>query len=557
MHRPFVRLALALALSACGSSAPEAPTPPPTSAAPSPATPPATTEAATRPRIVVALVYDQLGTWVLDAHRARLDPSGAIRRTIDRGVYAHHVVYDYAGTYTAPGHAAIYTGAAPWQSGIPSNRIWDRERSLRLSALDDGTHGLLGRGSVHASPSRLAAESVADVLERESGGTAVTVSLAMKDRSAVLPGGQHPDACFWLDPRAGGFTTSTYYASELPAWVSAWQAEHPLAATMHVWEPEDAASLASLGPDDVAGEGAYGWGTTFPHDPSAPGSIGEPDAYLSTPASTEHLLAFAREAVRRLHVGEDDRPDLLAISIATTDYIGHAFGPESWEYVDGLIRVDRAVGAFLDELEREHGPIAVLVTADHGIAPLVERARMRGHEQAIRWTSEHELELLRAHLVATLGPGEWVDGWVQPYVYLAPGPELDRARAEASAYLRARPGVDRVLDTRDAAALRASGDPVDALVGRSIPSPAPGDLYVVPSEWSVAEEELESASGTSHGSPWIYDREVPVLFSGPGVAHALHDEPGLAQARTATTIAHLLGVSAPALADPSPLPGAP
>ena len=506
---------------------------------------------------MVTLVYDQLASWVLQRHRDRLDPQGALRRTMARGTYLHRVAYDYAGTYTAPGHAAIYTGAAPWQSGIPSNRVWDRARRFRASAMDDGVHPLLGRPSVFASPARLTAESVADVLERESGGSALTVSLAMKDRSAVLPGGQHPDACLWLDPRAGGFTTSTYYASELPPWVRAWQAEHTLASTMHVWEPEDPDALASLGPDGATGEGAYGWGATFPHDPAAPASIGEPDAYLSTPASTAHLLAFAREAVRALGVGADAQPDLLAISIATTDYIGHAFGPESWEYVDGLVRVDREAGALLEELEREHGELAVLITADHGVAPLVERARERGHAGAVRWTSEHELELLRSHLDATLGPGTWVDGWVQPYVYLTDGPGRERARAAALAWLAARPGIDRAVDTRQAEALRASTHPIDALIGRSLPSPPPGEIYVVPSEWSVAEEELESESGTSHGSPWLYDREVPVLFSGPGVAHTEVDEDGISQARIATTIARLLGVAAPALADPAPLPGAP
>jgi hypothetical protein len=502
---------------------------------------------------VVTLVYDQLASWVLELHRDRLDPNGALRRTIDRGTYVHRVAYPYAGTYTAPGHAAIYSGASPWQSGIPSNRVWDRDRRARVSAMDDGVHPLIGRETSFASPLRLTSETVADVLERETHGAALTVSLAMKDRSAVLPGGQHPDACFWLDPRAGGFTTSSYYAPALPPWIAAWQAAHPLAATMRVWEPEDPESLATLGPDDSPGEGAYGWGRTFPHDPSSPESIGEPDAYLSTPASTEHLLAFAREAVRELGVGDDAQPDLLAISIATTDYIGHAFGPESWEYVDGLVRVDRAVGALLDELERDHGEIAVLITADHGVAPLVERARTRGHGDAIRWTSEVELELLRAHLNEVLGPGDHVDAWVQPYVYLSPGADLDRARAEAIAFLRARPGIARVVDTREGEALRTSADPMDVLVGRSFTSPPPGELYVIPSEWSVAEEELEREAGTSHGSPWRYDREVPVLFSGPGVAHLESDEIDVSQARVATTIAHMLGVSAPALADPMPL----
>ena len=514
--------------------------------------------ASARPRIVVTLVYDQLASWVLELHRGRLDPAGGIRRTIARGTYVHRVAYDYAATYTAPGHAAIYSGAAPWRSQVLSNRVWDRARSARLSTIDDGEHVLLGRASAFASPACFVAESIADVLERESAGAAITVSIAMKDRSAVLPGGQHPDACFWLDPRAGGFTTSTWYAATLPLWIDAFHAAHPLAETMQVWTPEDPAMLlAALGPDDAPGEGAYGWGATFPHDPSSPEAIGAPDAYLSTPASTEHLLAFAREAVRALDVGTDMQPDLLAISIATPDYIGHAFGPESWEYVDGLVRVDRAVGALLDELERERGPIAVLITADHGIAPLVERSRSRGHADAVRWTSEHELELLRAHLTETLGSGDWVDAWVQPYLYLSRGVDRDRVSAAIVTYLSARPAMARVIDTRDAAVLRASADPIDALIGRSIATPAPGEIYVVPSEWSVAEEELSADTGTSHGSPWTYDREVPVIFSGPGVAQGETDEDGITHARIATTIARLLGVSPPALADLRSLPGAP
>ncbi|MBL0220260.1 MAG: hypothetical protein IPQ07_41120 [Myxococcales bacterium] len=202
----------------------------------------------------------------------------------------------------------------------------------------------------------------------------------------------------------------------------------------------------------------------------------------------------------------------------------------------------------------------MLITADHGIAPLVERSRARGHADAIRWTSEVELELLRAHLRETLGAGAWVEAWVQPYLYLtesARGAERDRVVAAISEFLLARPGVARVVDTRQAEALRGSSDPIDGLVGRSIPSPPPGELYVVPSEWSVAEEELERESGTSHGSPWTYDREVPVVFSGPGIAHADVADSGLSQARTATTIARLLGVPAPALADPDPLAGSP
>ena len=115
--------------------------------------------------------------------------------------------------------------------------------------------------------------------------------------------------------------------------------------------------------------------------------------------------------------------------------------------------------------------------------------------------------------------------------------------------VRARPKRRTISTVRSAGGEKSTG----TNARRSFTSPPPGELYVIPSEWSVAEEELEREAGTSHGSPWIYDREVPVVFSGPDVAHLEIDEDGITQARVATTIAHLLGVSAPVLADPTPL----
>jgi hypothetical protein len=545
--------AVVLSLASCGPSAPPAATDPPPAAAHPPVAP-----TPARARLVVTVVYDQLASWVLDAHYARLDPAGAIRRTAAHGRFVHRVAYAYGATFTAPGHAAIYSGASPFESGVASNRVWDRQRHARLSSMDDASHPVLGHEGAFASPARLTAETVGDVLEAETSGRAITVSLAMKDRSAVLPGGHHPDACLWFDARAGGFTTSTYYASALPGWLATWQAAHPFADCMREpWIPEDAAALAALGADDQTGEGCYGWDTTFPHDANGQE---DPDAFLSMPASTELLLDLARASIAPMHLGEDDVPDLLAISIASTDYVGHGYGPESWEYVDGLVRVDRALGRLLAELERD-GPIGVLITADHGVAPLVERSRERGHADAIRWTSEAELALLRAHLTATLGEGEWIEAWVQPYLYLPDavrnGPDRDRVVRAVIAFLSARPGVAMALDVREAAALRASDDPTRACIGLGITASPPGEIYVVPTEWSVAEEEMPTGAGTSHGSPWAYDREVPVLFSGPGVTHGESDESGVPEASVATTIARLLGVRAPEHAARDPLAGAP
>lgn len=495
-------------------------------------------------RLVVVVVLDQLGSATLERFLPELAPAGAIRRTIARGRYVHRAVYDYAATYTAPGHAAIYTGAAPFETGIATNRVFDRDRHARVSSVDDGEHAVLGRDRAFASPVRLRVPTVADRLEEATGGRSIVVSLAMKDRSAILPGGRHPDLCAWLDPKAGGFTTSTYYATALPDWLTDWREANPMDDAVRLWSPMDADRWTTLhGADAQHREGAYGWGATFPHDPRVAAEPAE--AFLATPASTSHLFSLAERAVDALGMGRDEVPDLLMISVASTDYVGHAFGPHSWEMIEVLSRIDLALASMLARLE-EDTSVAVLLTSDHGVAPLVEVSRSEGHADAVRWTSEARVEELRAALALEPGIGA-VDAWVQPYVYLGvdalAGDARARTIAAALRWIEAQPGIARAFDTSTAATLRASSDLMERLVGRSIPDPPPGEVYVVPSEWSVALEELSPDAGTSHGSPWAYDREVPVLVSGPGVDHSDIVE-AVEQRRVFDVICALLGLEA-------------
>jgi predicted AlkP superfamily pyrophosphatase or phosphodiesterase len=499
-------------------------------------------------RVVVSIVFDQLGSSVLERELPHLDEKGAIRRTIARGTYVHRVEYGFSSTFTAPGHAAIYSGAAPRESGIGSNRLHSRVKGGPVSRLDDGRHAVLGRPGSHSSPSALRAETVADRIQA-SRPDSIVASIAMKARSAVLPGGQRPDLCLWFDARAGGFTTSAWYAGGVPDWVSKWQQAHPFAKRLSPpWTPLDAAALeARLGPDARSGEGAYGFDAAFPHDATG---LEDPDAFSSIPGSVEHQLEFADEVVARTGIGADAVPDLLAISIAATDYVGHSFGPDSWEYADVLRRVDRSLGDFLARLEQRVGPVAVLLTSDHGAAPLPERSAERG-TASYRVSSDEELEALRVAIERKLGAreGGWVEAWVQPYVTLVPDiavAERTRAIEAVVDFLPSRPGIARAYDARALAARDvAPSDRVDALVWRGIPRDPPGDVYVLPAEKSVAVEGLPLDRGTSHGSVWAYDREVPAIYAGPGVAHREIDEV-LPHCKVAGTIARLATIDAPA-----------
>ncbi len=514
------------------------------------------------PRLVVSVVLDQVGSWVLERHLHLLHPDGAIRTLMARGLWVHRATYAYAGTYTGPGHAAVYTGAPPADSGIVANRRWDRGRARIVGVVDDGAHAEFNSGGhTFVSPAALRADTVADALRasaRARGQTTAIAAVSMKDRGAVIPGGLHPDLALWYSEDAHGFTSSTYYGAALPDWVTRWNAANPPAERYAApWVPLDRAVLQGLGvPDDDAGEGNWrGLGITFPH---ALATTENPYAtFLATPQSAEYLFDMARAVVRELRMGQHTAPDLLMVSVSSTDYVGHVFGPESWEAVDNLVRVDLALGRFLQELDRTT-PVAVLVTADHGVMPLVEHSRRQGYPGASRIEFEHVVAAGERAVDAALGPGDWVASFVQPFVYLTPAalePAV-RARAMAAAAqgIAQVPGVAAVYPAAEAAQWRSDPDRVRRAVALSIDPAAAGDLFVVPADHSVVDEKLPQGAGTSHGSPYPLDQEVPVIVAGPGVSHGEVTEP-VDFARTAATLAALLGIEAPTHARVDALPG--
>lgn len=513
------------------------------------------------PTLVVSIVLDQVGSWVLEHHLARLPDDGLLKTMIRRGVWAHNVVYDYAGTYTGPGHAAIYTGASPSESGIVANRRYDRARARMIGVLDDGQSvELLTDGHTFVAPTSVRAETVADVLReaapRRAGVTRIA-SLSMKDRGAVIAGGQRPDLVLWYTEEARGFTTSRYYAEALPGWAARFNAERPVQRYFtQPWAPTLAPEeLASLGvADDDPGEGDWhGLGVTFPHVLSA--SARPYTAFLATPFASEQLLEMASLTASSLEMGRDAAPDLLLVSVSGTDYVGHVFGPESWEAADNLARVDAALGAMVRSLEAR-GPVSVLVTADHGAMPLVEHSQARGQQGAARIQFDAIVGAAEAALDAALGPGDWVAEFVQPYLYLKPEALTPARRAEALRVAReavARvPGVGGVFRCDEAVGWRDDADRLRRAVARSVDPQVAGELFVMPADGAVVDERMPVNHGTSHGSPWDRDNHVPLLVMGPGIGRGEVTE-ALHFSTTAATLSAMLGVRPPRAATAPPL----
>lgn len=533
--------------------------------------------------LVLSIVIDQLGSETLTRLEPLLHADGAFARARANGRVYGRVVYPFIATLTAPGHAAIYSGATPSESGITANSRLDTATGTKLAMVDDRVSGVHGVPDEHAAPTAMRVATVGDALKQASDGRGKVVSISMKDRSAILPAGKQPDRVLWFETSLRAFTTSSYYASALPQWLTAHTIAHPVSLDLR-WEPLDAQRLLAVqGPDDAPGEGPpAGLKTTFPH--LLAHAKDAASTWLLFPQSTDALLELALAASEQEQLCTDDVPDLLAVSISGTDLVGHAFGPSSWEYADALQRADLGIARLVDQLEKRC-KVSVLITSDHGVAPLPEQSGGKRVPSDLSGRIERVLQdALGAPSEAAVAPGtkkgargtsqptqtapsqpatdaapapRWLAGFDAPYLYFtvmgSTHKSFGKARELALATLAAVPGVREGIDTHDLEKLEARSDLLSRQALASIHPEVSGDILVV-NEARAVPAFGSGTTGTTHGSPYEYDTEVPVLVWGPGITPARHLE-AFDQRRVASTLAALLGVPAPHPQAPPPLPG--
>jgi hypothetical protein len=515
---------------------------------------------------VTAIVVDQLAAWVLRERISDLPADGGFARLRREGTYVVDLRFDHAITETAPGHAALYTGASPRESGIIGNEVLDADGKSRAIVRDErtslvGATGLLGKSGM--SLAELRVETLADVLRQKSPGARI-VSVSTKDRGAVFGGGRKPTASVWYDSDSKGFVTSTAFGTELPRF-----ANQPAANLPDVWAPLEPTWLSGHAktPDTQDGEAdVEGLGTAFPHP------ISTPEARRLTPFSDQDVLALALGAISDSRGQEG--PLFLALSLSGNDFIGHAYGPDSWEAWDELRRLDALLARLLSALDQTFGSNrhAVLLSGDHGVAPLPEvafgkRVRADCAGRVDRWERpcadggrvffDRLAARLEAEAARALGPGgPWLAGYVDPYVHFsAAGRALPAARravlvAALTKAMLVEAGVARVFDVSLLPATCPSTEDIDALVCRSVSPGKGGDLYLVskPGHFIVSKPRPR---GTTHGSPYLYDRSVPLLVRAPGrvPANRTIDEPVDFRAFPKTAAA-LLDIDAPPAAQP-------
>jgi predicted AlkP superfamily pyrophosphatase or phosphodiesterase len=493
------------------------------------------------PKLVVAIVVDQLATTELLRNESLFDPRGALGRAVREGTLYESARYPYAATLTAPGHASLFTGVPPAKHGVSANEVWDYAAKTTRSATFDPRSVVLGFPG-NAGPAALRAETVAEALMEHSRGRAKAVAFSLKERGAIFPLGR-AGLALWYEPDDGSFTTSTAYASELPSWLVDAQAKAPIADLLVPWTPLFPERYAALqGPDDQPWESELGgYGRRFPHDPKAT------SIPLSTlrysPDLSDRVLALGRAAVEGEGLGSDDTPDLLVLSLSGLDYTGHAYGPRSWEYTDHLLRVDRGVGAFLDWLEAR-GTVTMALSADHGITPIPESIT-DGPPTPGRVFTATLVTGLEAHLGKQFRGGPWVESCLGAFLYLSEAAKRRNDVLNATEkWLAGVPGLVRAFRIATFGTNAAAADELEARVRLSVGGDVAADFYLVQAPHTVLDGGTPPGVGTHHGSPYPYDTDVPVLLWGHGIERRRVHEP-VDPFRFAATLSELLGVTAP------------
>ncbi|MBI4484092.1 MAG: alkaline phosphatase family protein [Acidobacteria bacterium] len=508
-------------------------------------------------RLILTLSVDQMRPDYL----ARFKPGfqGGLARLLREGAVFPRARQDHALTLTAPGHSTLLTGMVPGHTGIISNNWYDRSARREIYCVEDPRYRLLGTDRPGGSPARLQVTTLGDWMKREDPHRKV-ISVSGKDRSAILMGGQRPDGAYWFDSSTGNFVSSTYYQESYPHWLQEFNSRKwPAAYFGRTWERllSDHQSRSMAGRDDFPHEG-NGRETTFPHRFES--KSGTPDSeyhlfFMGTPWMDAATLKLGEAAISGEALGRDPKPDLLALGLSATDSIGHSYGPDSQEILDQLVRLDRFLGNFFAFLDRTVGldHVLMVLTADHGAMPLPEILQLRGI-QAARILYDRDLEGLEARLAEKFGIANLVEHISANQIYLNRRAikqsklSASRVEAEAAAYLKGIPWVQSVF-TRTELEGRPSKDPLATSFLHSLHPENSGDVFFLQKRYHLFSG---GTVGTSHGSAYDYDANVPLIFWHPALRAATYSE----AARTvdiAPTLAQLAGVAAPGRLDGRPL----
>ena len=487
------------------------------------------------PALVVHVVVDQLRADMLDRYRDAF--TGGLDRLLEDGLVVRGASHRHSRTTTAVGHTTLATGVVPARHGIVGNTWWEPRSDgtlVSVYAVADSTSPLLGLPDAPGrSPANLLRDGLPDWILAHAPDARV-VSLSTKDRAAITMAGRAPGHVYWIENNR--FVTSRHYRESYPDWVDAFNAERmPELLGDSVWQqevPERLRSLARPDPAPYEGDGVH---TVFPHVRTEEAGEGDRGRFLWvrewTPWPDRAVLELADRAVAELELGRRGVVDYLGLSFSQTDYVGHQYGPLSQEQLDNQLRLDRILGELIDMLDRRVGAgrWVLGLSSDHGVLTAPEWLEAQG--EAARRLTRDDLRVLRETAVEAAEVGG----------------DIATIQGRVIEAVEGLDFVDRAYRPSELDRRSASGDTIASLFlanrreGRLVgPLAAFGlDLAFKPNVLA------RPGTGTTHGSPWWYDRSVPFILYGAGVPRSLSDPGPVYTVDMAPTLAEIAQIPAP------------
>jgi hypothetical protein len=464
--------------------------------------------------------------------------------------------------------------------GMVGNVWLDRDEGALLYNVEDGRYELLTRGagvdrsreidptqrvarSQGRSPAAILTSTFSDELATRYGNKTKIFAVSVKDRGAIPLAGSTGKA-FWFSKTIGEFVTSAYYYDAYPDWVTDWnelgRANAYARKSWQLLQPRETYQFRDQ--DDQPWETDFpGYGRTFPH------AWGEASSkYFNTlltvsPAGDELTLDFAKTLLLAEGLGQDATPDYLAISFSSTDYVGHLFGASSLEMEDNLLRLDRTLAELFEFIDREVGlkHTLIVLSADHGgpEAPgyLQELGRGTEYVEPEMLSAERLNPLLRKKLAVD---ADLVKSHFHPYVYLdhkavtRAKRDLEDVQRALAEILEEMPQVSTAITASDLNSGRLIESPISKMVAANHQHKRSGDVYVVFRSQEFVNDFDGLVVAATHGSPWRYDRHVPIVFAGQRIKGKRVSRP-VTPYDIAVTLSNLLGIEAPSGAIGEPL----
>lgn len=505
-----------------------------------------------RPKLVVGLVVDQMRWDFLYRYQDHYG-KGGFNRMLSEGYILDNVMIDYLPTVTALGHTTVYTGSVPSIHGIAGNDWIDRSTGKSVYVTTDTSVKGVGSSSERIgahSPVNLWSTTITDQLGMATNFRSKVIGVSLKDRASILPAGHNPTGAFWFDEGTGHFVSSTYYMQELPKWLKDFNAKnHTRDLVKNGWNTlKPISEYKESTADNVSWEGLLGSAKTptFPYSNLLIDFDKNKGVIRTTPFGNTLTLLAAEAAIEGSEMGKDEITDFLVVNLASTDYVGHMFGPNSIEVQDTYLRLDQDLARFFTQLDQKvgKGNYTVFLTADHGAAHA--EGYMEANKMKSGFFDTDMVDHLKTSLKSAFNTEQLILGMDNYQLYFnreemkAKNLSFDEVSKVALEVLNKDPKVLYAVRL-DQVAQAPIPEPIRTRMINGYTWQRSGDIQIVTHDGLLPSY---SKTGTTHSVWNSYDAHIPLVFMGKGIKTG-HSTKPYHMTDIASTLAQLLKVENP------------